>query len=60
MDDEGSILASELQEMIKAREVYLATLKQRNDEYKASRGNALGAVAAPKAAVTPSKGDFNF
>ena len=59
-DDEGSILASELQEMIKAREVYLATLKQRNDEYKASRGNALGAVAAPKAAVAPSKGDFNF
>ena len=44
------------------RETYLATVKQRNDEYKASRGNAIGGTAAaPKTAdVAPAKGGFNF
>ncbi len=60
-DDEGSILASELKEAMAARETYLATLKQRNDEYKANRGNAIGG-AAPKTAATtaPAPGGFNF
>ena len=43
-----------------ARETYLATIKQRNDEYKASKGNALGGAPVAKAVAAPSKGDFNF
>ena len=42
-----------------ARETYLATVKQRNDEYKASKGNAI-AAAKPAAATTVASGGFNF
>lgn len=61
-DSEDSILVSELKDAITTRETYLATLKKRNDEYKANRGNALGGAAAPKAAATtaPAPGGFNF
>ena len=59
-DSEGSITAAELKEAMAARETYLATIKQRNDEYKASRGNALGGAPVAKAVAAPSKGDFNF
>lgn len=51
-DDETTLTAQELTEMIAARETYLATIKQRQDEYKASKN----AAAAPKA----SSGGFNF
>jgi hypothetical protein len=45
-----------------ARETYLATVKQMNDEYKASRGNALAGakVAAPAGAPSVAPGGFNF
>ena len=36
------------------REVYLAGIKQRQDEYKASKGQTSAATA------TPAKGAFNF
>lgn len=36
-DDESSILASELDEKLKARELHLAEIKQRRDEYQASK-----------------------
>lgn len=52
-DDEGSILVTELQTAMKERETYLATVKQRADEYKASK-NVATAATAPKA------GAFNF
>lgn len=52
-DDEGSITAIEFKEAIAKREVALAEMKQRNDEYKASRGNATAAAA-------PAPGGFNF
>ena len=52
-DDEGSITAVEFKEAIAKREVALAEMKQRNDEYKASRGNAPAAAA-------PAPGGFNF
>ena len=42
-DDESTITANELAEAIANRETYLATIKQRQDEYKASQG----ATAAP-------------
>ena len=52
-DDESSITAAELNEAIQKREVDLAAMKKRQDEYKASRN------AAPKAAA-PTQGGFNF
>ena len=51
-DDESSITAVELNEAIQKREVDLAAMKKRQDEYRASK-------AAPKAAV-PAAGGFNF
>jgi hypothetical protein len=55
-DDESTITVAELNEAITARETYLATIKQRQDEYKASKNNAI----APEATVAPSKTGFNF
>lgn len=49
-DSEETITANELAEAIAARETYLATIKQRQDEYKASQG----------AAAAPSNSGFNF
>ena len=51
-DDESSITAAELNEAIQKREVDLAAMKKRQDEYRASK-------AAPKAAA-PAAGGFNF
>lgn len=53
-DDEGYITATELAEAMAAREVYLAGVKQRQDEYKASKGQA------PANAAAPAQGAFNF
>ena len=53
-DDESTMTAAELTEAIAAREVYLAGVKQRADEYKASKG------AAPANAAAPAQGAFNF
>lgn len=50
-DSEDSITANELAEAISARETYLATIKQRQDEYKASQGVNVAA---------PSNSGFNF
>lgn len=50
-DDESSITAAELTKAMSDRETYLATLKQRQDEYKASKN-------APAAA--PANAGFNF
>lgn len=52
-DDLSTLTAAEVQEMAAARETYLATIKQRQDEYKASK-EAANAPAAPK------KDGFNF
>ena len=49
-DSEDTITANELGEAIANRETYLATMKQRQDEYKASQG----------AAAAPSNSGFNF
>ena len=54
-DDESTMTAVELSEAIAARETYLATLKQRQDEYKASK-----AAGTANAAPAPSKQAFNF
>lgn len=52
-DDESTITAAELTEAMANREVYLAGVKQRQDEYKASKGQAT-------TAATPAKAAFNF
>jgi len=51
-DDESSITGVELKKAMSDRETYLATMKQRQDEYKASKGQT-----APTA---PAQGGFNF
>ena len=56
-DTEGTMTVEELNKAITDRELYLATLKKRNDEYKASK--AAG-TAAPAAAPTPANSAFNF
>ena len=55
-DDESSITAVELNEAIQKREIDLAAMKKRQDEYKASR--AAAATNASK--ITPAAGDFSF
>ena len=52
-DSEDTILASALTTAIANRETYLATMKQRRDEYKASKGQATPAAVS-------SKTEFNF
>ena len=46
-DDESSITAAELNEAIQKREVDLAAMKQRQDEYRASKNRITPANAAP-------------
>jgi hypothetical protein len=51
----STLTAAEVAEAVAARETYLATIKQRQDEYKASKGTATATAAA-----APSKTGFNF
>ena len=54
-DDESTITVAELNEAIQKREVDLAAMKKRQDEYKASR-----AAAGTASAAAPAAGGFNF
>lgn len=49
-DDENTITATEMKKAMTERATYLATLKQRQDEYKASKNQA----------AAPATGGFNF
>lgn len=53
-DDESSITAAELNEAIQKREVDLAAMKKRQDEYKASKASGASST------VTTAQGEFNF
>lgn len=55
-DDESTLTANELQEMMATREIYLADIKKRQDEYQATKGNALAGGATAKAAPVASTG----
>ena len=63
-DDESFITAEELRKAMGDREVYLATVKKNNDEWKAQR--QANAAATPSVATTTTTifksnpGDFNF
>lgn len=52
-DDESTITANELKEALANREIAIAEMKKRNDDYKASKNGA-------PAASTPTPGAFNF
>lgn len=56
-DSEDTILASELTEKISEREVYLADLKKRQDEYQASKGSAF---STSNSSAAPAKGEYKF
>lgn len=47
-DSEETLLVSEFKEMLSNREIYLAELKKRNDEYQATKDSAFNSVATPK------------
>lgn len=53
-DDESTLTATEVAEAVANRETYLATVKQRAEEYKASKNAVAGN------SVAPSKSGFNF
>lgn len=55
-DSEETILVSEFSEMLANREVYLADVKRRQDEYQASKNNALGGISSSGI----SKSDYQF
>lgn len=54
-DEENGITNDEIKKALADREVMLADVKKRADEYQASRG-----AASPAAAVTAAEGGFNF
>ena len=63
-DDDDTITAKEMKDAISARETYLAGIKQRNDDYKASKGNGMpfkdtkkGETFTPNAAMNST---FDF
>jgi hypothetical protein len=58
-DAEHGITIEELKEKIAEREVYLADVKKRADEYKASK-NAGSAASTAGAAAPAAAGGFNF
>lgn len=58
-DSETTITAQELQEAMQEREVYLAEVKRKADEYKANKNNTFTQVAAT-ANDDDNKVDYNF
>ena len=52
-DDESTITAEELRKAMADRQTYLSTVKQRYDEYNATK-------SAPAAKAAPATGGFNF
>lgn len=54
-DDESTLTAAEVNEAMKNRELALAAMKQRQEEYKASKGTSPAAKA-----TVPTNSAFNF
>jgi hypothetical protein len=52
-DDESTLTANDLNEMIAAREIHLAELKKSSDERQAANGGAFSVAA-------PAKGEYKF
>ena len=58
-DDEGFITAEELRKAMGDRETYLATVKQRYDEYQAQR-KGQGSAPVAQTTIQAQSGGFNF
>lgn len=58
-DAENGITLEEVKAAMADREVYLADVKKRQDEYQASK-NASSTANAPKVGATAATGSFNF
>lgn len=58
-DEENGITLDEIKKALADREVYLADVKKRQDEYQASK-NSGNAAAAGGAGVSAAQGGFNF
>lgn len=58
-DEENGITMEEIKEKLAEREIYLADVKKRNEEYQASRQSATPAPAAPQSAPV-AQGGFAF
>ena len=58
-DDESWITAAEFNKAMNDREIYLATIKKRADEYKANRAKASQTSQA-SAFSAPTTGEFKF
>ena len=62
-DDESSITADDVKKALGDRETYLASVKQRQDEYQASKNQAKAAAfatPAPTTSASASSTEFNF
>lgn len=57
-DAENGITLKEIEEAMKARETYLADVKRKADEYKASQ--SAGSTTATSVGATAAQGAFNF
>lgn len=58
--DGDDLLATELDEMVAARELYLADVKRRQDEYEATKGNGFSTGVKKPAATSVKKKDYDF
>lgn len=56
-DSEDTLTAAELAEAISQREIDLAEIKKRQDEYQATKGNAIGGTKTPSA---PKNSSYDF
>lgn len=59
-DNEETLLASELQEMIQNRELHKADVRKRDEEYRSKQGGANFGVVSTAAASSIAKGSYNF
>lgn len=57
-DSEDTLGAAEFTEMLANREVYLADMKKRSDEYQATKGNALASTKGPSPAIAQDSYKF--
>ena len=59
-DAEAGITSEDVKKALADREVYLADVKKRNDEYQASKNAGSGAAANTVATANAKAGGFNF
>ena len=59
-DEKNGITADEIKTAMADREVYLADVKKRADEYQASKAANMSTTATPSAGATAAAGGFNF